>query len=193
MAKQTTPPVSPKAKILPRQLFIAVGLALIVAGSIYVFASYAVKLFYEAPRAARVHEVYESLKLPDDYIYQTGAIAGERRLYNQDGTRSWSSHQVYLRGASLGDTVSELNTHITEAGFKQIRQSEKTAAVAERNYVNDKQEYLRFKAESKLRLEYYQNAHLMGLDTATIEKNAIDPNTGPIRVTIKVNLDDNNE
>ena len=193
MANTKINTASKKTKILPRQVFIAAGLALIVAGAIYVFTTYATKLFYESPRAARVHEIYASLQLSDDYVYQTGAIAGERRLYKQDGTRSWSSYQTYLRGASLTQTVKELNDSIIKAGFKQIWQSENASVIAERRYVNDKQEYIRFKAESKLRLEYYQNSYLMGLDTATIQKNAIDPESGPIRVMIKVNLDDNNE
>ena len=193
MAKQNLPPANLKTKILPRQVFIAVGLALIVAGSIYVFASYAVKIFYEMPRAARVHEIYASLQLPKEYIYQSGAIAGERRLYKQDGTRSWSSYQQYLRGADLDDTIKELDQHITSAGFSEIERSDEGAVIAERQYINQKQEYLRVAAESKLRLDYYQNTFLMGLDTKTIEENAVDPNTGPIRVNIKVNLDDNNE
>ena len=194
MAKKELTPVEEKTKILPRQVFIAVALAFIVAGSIYVLTSFATKLFYEAPRAARVHEIYDSLQLSaTEFIYQGGAIAGERRLYKDDGTRSWSSYAHYLRGADVDTTVDELNRRITSIGFKEISRSDDRAAAVEIHYENDKSEFVRVIVHSKVRQEYFQNAELMGRSTEEIIANAVDPNAGPSKITIKVNLDNNNE
>jgi hypothetical protein len=190
MVHKKSPTKVVKTPITPKHVLFSIAIAVVVAGSIYLLTTYAGKVFYEQPRAVRVHEIYHSLNLPKTYIYQSGQIAGEERFYNQDGTRSWSSYQYYYRGASLSQTVTELDLAITKAGFTFFEQPRKEAPEVQRHYKNDRGEYVRITAYSKPRAEYYQNTHIMGESTT---KNTIDPDTGPIVVIIKVNLDTNNE
>lgn len=176
-----------------KQVVFALALAFIVAGSIYVLSSMAAKLFYEMPRTARVREIYASLNLSDQYIHEGGTIIGGQRLYREDGTRSWSSYQYYQRGAAVDVTVDDLTQRIQQAGFSVIDESSETSTIAMRQYKNDRGEYIKLTAESKPRLEYYQNALMMGIDPVTTAANAIDPNTGPVKIMLKVNLDNNRQ
>lgn len=182
-----------KARITLKQILFAITIAIIVVGSIYVLTSFAAKLLYEMPRAARVKEIYQSLNLSDAYVYKGGVIAGEQRVYNDDGTRSWSSYHEYIRGAPVTTTVDDVDQHIKAIGFSLQDIPYEDSIITERFYKNEKGEYIRLTAQSKPRLEYHTNATIMKLTPDQIAANEVDPNTGPTIVTIKVNLDNNNE
>lgn len=86
-------------------------------------------------------------------------------LQDQDGTSF-----EYLRGAAVADTTRELNEKITAAGASEV---------------------VAIEVVSKPYFDYKINRSVMGESLQGLSQ--LDPNEGPSMVTIKVNLDDNNE
>ena len=138
-------------------------------------------------RRNRIVEIYNSLNIDNNkYIKMSESIFGEKRLYEWDSGRSYSSSIRYVRGANVDVTVAELQKAITGAGYKYFEQPYPN----EYHYKSSKNEYIRLNVSSKLRDDAFFNNYHMGLSTDNIN---IDSNAGPSNVTIKVNLDDNNE
>ena len=149
-------------------------------------------------RLERITAIYDSLQLSsDEYIVQQADVFGDKRPYEWDEGRTYSSVVRYVHGDTLENTVTELDAAIKAAGFTFIDEPYPgSIGNVQYHYTSDEGAYVRLTVSSKQRLEAFQNATIMGeLDDETIEElNAsIDPNAGPVNVTIKVNLDDNNE
>lgn len=175
-----------------RALFGALIL-LIAAGAIYVLSGWAYQSFYVQPREARIKAIYASLDI-DTTLYREERrdIFGEKKVYDYDKSRSYSSSIEYLRGAALGDTVRELDEKIKAAGFAFIDEPYPgTRASTQYHYKSAQNEYIRLTVQSKPFWDYSVNRLLMGESISGLDQ--LDPNAGPSMVTIKVNLDDNNE
>ncbi len=172
----------------------AVLLMLIAAGSMYVLGSWAHTFFFIQPREARIVEIYQSLDLGDEYRLENIDISGQKKAYEWDANRSYSSSAALIRGLSVSETFSELDKKITAAGFVKIDEAYPGSLAKQYHYKSEKGEYIRISVTSKVRDDAIVNYTVLNPDTSTpAEILAIDPNVGPSNVTIKVNLDDNNE
>ncbi len=141
-----------------------------------------------AQRKNRILETYAKINLGDDYIVQSQNIFGEKKLYEWDTSRTYSSSEELIRGADVDTTVSDLQGHITRAGFTLVDHP----YPFQWQYKSNDNIYIRFNVDSKPRMEYAQNQSLMGKSFDPTFNN-ISPDAGPSLVTLKVNLDDNNE
>jgi len=142
-------------------------------------------------RKDRIISIYKSLNLDyQKYMIKSKSIFGDKRVYEWDSGRSYSSSVDLIRSADVKDTVSELKKSIAGTDFKFYQEPYPGGADFMYIYKSPKNEYLRVSVSSKTRNDEFFNKLNMGLSTDNI---TIDPNTGPASVQIKVNLDDNNE
>jgi len=142
-------------------------------------------------RKDKITSIFNSLKLDDQkYTLTYESIFGDKKIYEWDSGRSYSSTRTYIRGANVDITVAELKQAITKTDFKFYQEPYPGSANFMYIYKSPKKEYLRVSVSSKTRQDDFFNRYRMGLPTENITTS---PNTGPSNVTIKVNLDDNNE
>lgn len=171
------------------QLLFVLAIACIVAVSASLLSMTAAKLFYEDPRGTRIAEVFRSLDLNDEYIYQTGENAAQQRAFKSDGHRDWTSFATYLRGASLDETMREVDQRATTAGFQFVRNAhEGSTGVTGAVYRSERNEYLYVTVSSKQRNDYLQDALLMQREASPDELAAIDVSEGPVEVLIKLDI-----
>jgi hypothetical protein len=142
-------------------------------------------------RKNRITEIFNSLQIDSQkYIITHESIFGEKRLYEWDSSRSYSSERTYMRGANVDATTEELKNAISNTDFEFYEEPYPDSADLMYIYKSPRGEYLRVSVASKPRQDAFYNNFHMGLSVGNID---IDPNTGPSNVSIKVNLDDNNE
>jgi hypothetical protein len=142
-------------------------------------------------RKDRTISIFNSLNIDGQkYTLSYESILGNKNIYEWDSSRSFSSVRTYVRGANVDTTVAELKQAITKTDF--ILYEEPYPGINDFMYIykSPKNEYLRVSVSSKAREDDFYNKWFMGLSTDNITTS---PNAGPSNVTIKVNLDDNNE
>lgn len=182
-----------KSQVSKKSKFILLGaILLVVALVVALTLTYIIPKMQNQARYARINEIYASLKIDDQtYLLKDSKVFGEKRLYDWDNSRSFSSAKYYTRGANVDVTAKDLDQKIKDAGFVFFDEPYPGSMQIQYHYKSDKGEYIRLSVSSKLRDDAFFNAHWMNKDlNATYE---IDGNAGPSNVTIKVNLDDNNE
>ena len=143
-------------------------------------------------RLDRINAIYQSIDL-DYNSYQVTSINvfGDKRVYEWDKGRTSSSVITYYHGANVDVTVAELKRKIEAAGFKYFEEPYPGGADVQWHFKSENGEYVRLTVSSKPRNEAIRDANLMNQDDTTAID--MDPNSGPSVVTLKVNLDDNNE
>jgi hypothetical protein len=100
----------------------------------------------------------------------------------------------YVHGDTVTNTFNELDAKIREAGFVFINEPYPGAVQRQYHYKSADGAYIRLSVESKKYADAIRNAAIMKQDiTAAVEQAGKDIESGPANVTIKVNLDDNNE
>ena len=167
-------------------VFITFALVVFVAGSILLGA----EARASSERKQRITKIYENLKLGDGYRIDKVDIFGDKRPYDWDKSRSFSSSITYGHQASVSETFADLKKHIEGAGFTQIKGPNygTTAPARQDHYKSDKGEYMRVSIETKA----WHDAMVYGT-AYPAPKSPEMTETGPVYATIKVNLDDNNE
>lgn len=183
MAKKTKQIVSKKNKI-----FVAGSIALIVGLVLTLVFTQLIPYSNNSARKQRILDIYSSLNLGDNYILQGCDIFGDKRIYSWDSGRSYSSSCTYIRAANVDTTIAELKKVNADAGYVLF---DEPYGGGQQHFKTAKNEYIRVGVTSKSRDDAYQNASLMGQSTEAAAN--MDMNSGPSSVTIKVNLDDNNE
>lgn len=143
-------------------------------------------------RLSRIEAIYAELRLDGSYIPQSTNIFGDKRPYVSDPGRSQSSSVTYIRGANVDDTVADLKKRIEAAGFSYFEQAYAGSASEQYHFKDARGEYVRISVSSKPRDDDIQNKFLMKQQLTADDYN-MDFNAGPSNVTVKVNLDDNNE
>lgn len=152
---------------------------------------YAIPTINNGMRKDRITAIFNSIKLDDkNYLLTYESIFGDKRLYDWDSSRSYSSQKTYIRGANVDTTVAELKQAITKTNFKFYQEPYPGSTEFMYIYKSPDNEYLRVSVSSKSRNDDFFNRNRMGLPITDITTS---PNAGPSSVTIKVNLDDNNE
>lgn len=145
-------------------------------------------------RKDRIIAIYDSLKLDTTYQLINSSVFGEKRVYEWDAGRTFSSEKTYDRGSDVASTVAELRKKIESAGFTYFEEPYPGSTYIELHFKSSKNEYVRLNVQSKLRFDAMRNDALMnGGNSISQTALDLDPNAGPSIVTIKVNLDDNNE
>jgi hypothetical protein len=179
-----------------RQKVIGIG---IIFMALAIF-SVSILIFYPAAhnyfREKRINAIYSSLNLSDvskDYIAPVREnIFGERRVYEWDKSRTYSSEVEYVRAADVATTAAELDKAIKKAGYTYFEERYPGSLLKTPTYKSKNGEYIRVTVSSKTRDDALWNQMTM-TDGVTDEFRNLDPNAGPSNVQIKVNLDDNNE
>jgi hypothetical protein len=175
---------------------VAIGIFLIAVTTVVVIAllasSYVANQQTQA-RLDRINAIYTSLSMGEAYKVQRVNVFGDKRVYNWDAGRTYSSEIDYTRGASVSSTVTELDTKIKAAGFTFVGEPYPGSTNVQYHYKSSKGEYIRLTVSSKPRDDALKNAYLMDKNAAPESATTMDTNAGPSNVIIKVNLDDNNE
>jgi len=178
-----------------RFFVVAIGIFLVavsVAIVMGLLASHYVADKTKEARLDRINDVYTSLKLDDSYQLDRSDVFGDKRVYTWDKGRTYSSVMSYMHGDTVSNTVAELDAKIKDAGFMFIDEPYPGSTQVQYHYKSSDGEYIRLSVASKQYNDAWRNAALMGVEPSE-SVYEMDKNAGPATVTIKVNLDDNNE
>lgn len=141
-------------------------------------------------RLDRIKDIYKSLKLDDSYRIESANVFGDKREYDWDSSRTYSSSVIYYRDASRGATFDDLNKKVEAAGFKQIEGPNYGDVARQDHYKSANGEYIRISIDSAaFRDAIRTQTHG---DVAKLRSDGL-LDKAPVFATIKVNLDDNNE
>ena len=143
-------------------------------------------------RLNRINEIYSSITLPQITYLPINNIFGDKRPYDYDKSRSYSSQKKFVVAKTVAETFGDIDKAIKAAGYTQFEEAYPGSTSKEFHYKTNRGECVRLNVSSMLRNDAAINDQLMnGKFTEDFFK--IDPNAGPSTVTLKVNLDDNNE
>lgn len=146
-------------------------------------------------RLGKIQSVYSSLAIDEEsYRLVNANVFGDKRPYEWDTGRSYSSSKEYVHGDTVQNTFNELDAKIRDAGFTFIDEPYPGAVYKQYHYKSENGEYIRLSVSSKLYDDALFNASVMNEDiTQAIDNASSYLEKGPSTVLIKVNLDDNNE
>ena len=139
-------------------------------------------------RHAQIVSIYDSLKLDDSYRAVKFDVFGDKRVYSWDNNRTYASSIEYGRNDTPQNTAADLKAKIEAAGFTPAGTAYEGSTNPQYYYLNSKGNYVRVTVTSA----YIQNSIVYG--TFSNDDPLINhKDEAPTYVTIKVNLDDNNE
>ncbi len=156
-----------------------------------VIGLYAVPSVNNSIRKNRIVSIYNSLNLDaNKYSPNYESVFGEKKIYDYDLSRSFSSEITYIRSANVDTTVAELKQAISQTDFTFYEEPYPGSSDFKYIYKSPRNEYMRVSVTSKTSDDEYFNKYSMGLSASDM---TADRNAGPSNVSIKINLDDNNE
>ena len=188
-----------KARPLTWKFYVTtIGIFIIAVSTVVVIALLAAHLVGNQQAKARldkIQAVYSSLELNnDEYPVVDANVFGAKKTYEWDKNRTYSSSMQYVHGDTVTNTFNELDAKIREAGFKFIDEPYPGTVSKQYHYKSEKGEYIRLTVSSKLYDDAVFNASLLNQSVpSTVDQAGEILNQSPANVTIKVNLDDNNE
>lgn len=175
---------------------VTIGIFLVAVATVVVIgylANSVVGMKENKERLSRINDIYASLDVGDEYKMEKADIFGEKRIYEWDKSRSYSSVVTYVNADTVSNTVAELDGKIKAAGFTFINEPYPGSTSTQYHYKSTNGEYIRLTVASKPYEDAFFNAATLDRDAIPESVYAMDKNAGPASVTIKVNLDDNNE
>jgi len=176
---------------------LTVGIYLIIVTTLVVIAfaaAYFINNGKTADRLDRIKDIYSSINVDNEaYIQQDANVFGDKRVYEYDKGRSYSSSIRYVHADTVSNTVAELDAKIKAAGFTFFEEPYPGGAQVQYHYKSDKGEYVRLTVSSKPYDDATVNTYMMDKESAGTLFDKYDKNAGPSNVILKVNLDDNNE
>ena len=139
-------------------------------------------------RLNQITAIYDSLGLDSSYRAVRSDLFGDKRVYSWDKGRTFASTIEYGHNDTPTNTASDLRKKVENAGFTYIQTEYEGSINPTQEYKNAKGNYLRVSTMSGT----IHNSIVYGdVDSkAPLIQHA---NEAPTYVTIKVNLDDNNE
>ena len=140
-------------------------------------------------RYKKISNIYTSLNLGDSYRIADSNIFGDKRVYDWDKSRTRSSSVEYGRNSSVKDTIADATEKIKKAGFSHIQTEYENSLSPVYEFKNDKGNYIRLQVIP----DAAHDDALYGTNTAPFISTEQTQAQSPSYVTIKVNLDDNNE
>lgn len=199
VTKKTTAKKKAAPKKAPRQTWrfyvVTIGIFLVAVTTVIVIAMFTQRVVANQTNQARLDRIkgiYSSLNLDDSYRTTNVSIFGDKRVYEWDKDRTYSSAIEYTHGDTVSNTVADLDAKIKATGFTFVDEPYPGSGSTQYHYKSKDGEYIRLTVTSKPYQDALQNASAM--DRApTKAVYDMDKNAGPSVVTIKVNLDDNNE
>lgn len=193
MAKQVKKPTKQQHLRHQKQHRIIVGLSIVVVAALIglIFSLIIVPKVVNDTRLHRINEIYNSIQIPVVVYDETDNVFGNKRWHEEDNSKTYASSKTFVVGETVTEATDTFDKAIAKAGYMLISQSTPGAVSNRRVYKTPQGEYVFLRAESKLRLDAFQNQIWMKNKSNDFSK--IDPNAGPARVTLSVNLDDNNE
>ena len=146
-------------------------------------------------RLDRIEAIYASLQLDENtYAITNYNVFGDKRPYDYDKSRSQSSAIDYVHGDTVSATVADLDEKIKAAGFEYFEEPYPGSAFTQYHYKSAKNEYIRLTVVSKPYWDAIRNDAILNKNLGElVTPDTFDTNAAPSNVTIKVNLDDNNE
>jgi len=201
MAKQTKKTTKKASSLKTRQHVdhhirhrITIGAGIVIIGVLVglVLTLLIIPKIHNDMRLTRINEIYASIELPENRYFEEEYIFGDKRPYEYDTGRTSSSYKMFVIAKTVNETATILDKSIQDAGYVKFEEAYPGSTSKGYYYKSNRGEYIRLNVESKLRFDAATNERLMtGKFSDTFFK--IDPNSGPSRVSLKVNLDDNNE
>ena len=174
------------------RIILGVGTVIIAALIGLVLTLVVVPKITNDTRLNRINEIYSSIKLPENTYFNNEKVFGDKRPYDYDAGRSMSSQKDFVVAKTVKETMAFMDASVKGAGYTFIEEAYPGSTSIQHHYKTDRGEYIRLSVSSKLRDDAASNEMLMtGEFSEAFFK--IDPNAGPSNVTLKVNLDDNNE
>lgn len=143
-------------------------------------------------RLNRINEIYASIPLPENRYFIEENVFGDKRPYPHAPEASSASMKTFVVAKTVNETMDELDKAVQGAGYTKFNEAYPGSTSKEYHYKTDRGEFIRLNVTSKLRGDAASNELLMNGEFSEAFFT-IDPNAGPSRVTLKVNLDDNNE
>ena len=164
-------------------ILVVLGAALIFGAIIHASATQVAK-----SRLDQIQAIYASLNLGDSYRMTKYDIFGDKRVYSWDKSRTYSSTAEFGHNDTVSSTYADLKKKIEAAGFTQFETAYEGGVGMQYHFKNGSGHYVRVSVYPKS----YEDTILYG-DSLLPAFHSSDQNAGPSYVTIKVNLDDNNE
>lgn len=138
-------------------------------------------------RLDRISSIYTSFNLGDSYRIAASDVFGDKRVYEWDKGRTYSSRVEYGHNDTVSNTFTDLKKKIEAAGFVYF-ETEYAGSIAQQyHFKNDKGEYVRVSVVTR------DVRDMITYGTPTTVSDVANTNATPSYVTVKVNLDDNNE
>lgn len=201
MAKQTKK-LSKKASSLKtrkhvdhhvrHRIIIGAGLVFIALLVGLVLALVIVPKVYNDTRLSRINDIYKSIQLPDNLYFYEETIFGDKRSYPNAPEVTFASRKSFVIPKTVTETADSLDAAILNAGYSKIETLHPGSTSKEHHYKTDRGEFIRLTVSSKTRDDMASNELLMnGSFSEAFYK--LDPNAGPSRVILKVNLDSDSE
>ena len=160
------------------------GFILVSLSAFTVIRTY--ETYHDNKRLDKITKIYEDINLGDKYRLADSYVFGDKRVYDEDKGRTFSSSVEYGYNETPIATLKDLTKKITATGFNESGSAYEGSTAPQYYFKNDDGNYIRVTVESA-------KSHartLYGVDNgADLAKDS----KGPTYVTIKVNLDDNNE
>ena len=142
-----------------------------------------------AQRRDEITSIYTSFNLDGEkYRAAKTDIFGDKRTYEWDSGRTYSSSVEYGYNDTPENTRAALKAQIEKAGFIFTNTVYEGSVSPQDHYKNSENQYVRVSVTPKA----WQDAITYGTPKID-ELSGLDKNAAPTYVVIKVNLDDNNE
>ena len=139
-------------------------------------------------RYSKIMDIYASLNLDTSYRSVSSDVFGDKRVYQWDKSRTYASSVIYAHNDTPANTTADLTRKIEAAGFIYVQTEYAGSTTPIEEFRNKDGNWIRLGVTSK----YVQDAITFG--TATSNDPLVShKDEAPSYVTLKVNLDDNNE
>ena len=180
-----------KQKPLTKRQIVRFILVTFVAFVFLAISSYAIdRLVIEhndQARLDRIYAIYSSLQLDSSYRSVKSDVFGDKRVYSWDAGRTYSSSAEFGHNDTVSNTFADLKKKIEAAGFTMFETAYDNSVAMQYHFKDAKNEYVRLSVETS------KMHDMVVYGTPTSVADIGDTNAAPSYVTIKVNLDDNNE
>jgi hypothetical protein len=192
MAKRALKVKKPHDHHIRHRIIMGSGIVVIALLLGLVFSLIVIPRVVNDIRLQRINQIYDSIELPENTYFNTQNIFGDKRPYESDPTRTMASVKTFVVAKDVSDTATLMDNAIKAAGYTFIGQTYPDSTSKEYHYKTSRGEYIHLNVSSKYRSDVASDDELM---TGILSTNyfQIDPNAGPSTVTLKVNLDDDNE
>lgn len=190
--KQRTVQITKTQVLLQRnkRLHVVVAAFIVLFIAIAGYAGWRVmKVNVNKGRLNEVIAIYDGLKLDDSYNSLHANIFGDKRVYEWDKGRTYSSEVEYFHNATPLDTRADLRKKAEAEGFTFVQTEYGESIQPIDEYKNSKGNYIRVSVMSQPTYESLFLYRNFSADNPLIDHK----DEAPTHIVIKVNLDDNNE